>query len=173
MIRLTRDKLMAICGALALAAAATASAEDFPLTFRTIPAKDVMSFPGGYGVYGQLRVEKPARLRKEPKAMSRHPLYGEGRDAPAGPALVFRLDESKGDGKGHDQPLVDRNQNGDLPDDPVTQRAVLSTDRRVSMPDQMLFGPIQAPADKAVASGPPVCFAQVYIFNREFRSEEH
>jgi hypothetical protein len=159
---------MAICGALALAAAATASAEDFPLTFRTIPAKDVMSFPGGYGVYGQLRVEKPARLRKEPKAMSRHPLYGECRDTSTGPAFVFRLDESKGDAKGYDQLIVDMNQNGDLTDDPVAQRAVLPTDRRVSMPDQMLFGPIQAPADKAVAGGRPVCFAQVYIFNREF-----
>ena len=159
---------MAICGALALAAAATASAEDFPLTFRTIPARDVMSFSGGYGVYGQLRVEKPAKLRKEPKAMSRHPLYGECRDTSTGPVFAFRLDESKGDGKGYDQLIVDMNQNGDLTDDPVAQRAVLSTDRRVSMPDQILFGPIQAPADKAVAGGRPVCFAQVYIFNRQF-----
>ena len=168
MIRLTSDKLIAICGALAMSAAATVSAEDFLLTFRTIPAKDVMSFPGGYGVYGQLRVEKPARLRKEPKAMSRHPLYGECRDTSSGPVFVFRLDESKGDGKGYDQLIVDMNQNGDLTDDPVAQRAVLSTDRRVSMPDQILFGPIQAPADKAVAGGRPVCFAQVYIFNRQF-----
>src|ERR1035441_10535602 len=168
MIRLTGDKLMAVCVALARAVAGTISAEDFPLTFRTIPAKDVMSFPGGYGVYGQLRVEKPARLRKEPKAMSRHPLYGECRDTSTGPVFVFRLDESKGDSKGYDHLIVDMNQNGDLTDDPVAQRSVLSTDRRMSTPDQMLFGPIQAPADKAVAGGRPVCFAQVYIFNRQF-----
>src|ERR1017187_2016315 len=167
-IRPTMSKLISICGALAVAATATALGEDFPLTFRTIPAKDVMQFPGGFGTYGQLGLAQPAKLRKEPKAMSKHPLYGVCRDNPSGPAFLFRLDESKGDGKGYDQLIVDMNQNGDLTDDPVAQRAVLSTDRRVSMPDQILFGPIQAPADKAVAGGRPVCFAQVYIFNREF-----
>ena len=162
------NKLLSICGTLAVAAAATASGEDFPLTFRTIPAKDVMSFPGGSGTYGQLGLAKPAKLRKEPKAMSRHPLYGVCRDMPTGPAFLFRLDESKGDGKGYDQIIVDMNQNGDLTDDPVSQRAVLSADRRTSLPDQMLFGPIQAPADKAIAGGRPMYFAQVYIFNRQF-----
>ena len=43
-----------LLGLAALAAVATASAGEFPLTFRTIPAKDVMAFPGGYGVYGTL-----------------------------------------------------------------------------------------------------------------------
>ena len=167
MIRLTRDKLMAICGAMAMAAAATASGEDFPLTFRTIPAKDVMSFPGGFGSYGQLRLDKPSRLRREPKAMSRHPLYGECRDTSTGPAFLFRLDESKGDGKGYDRLIVDMNQNGDLTDDTVAQRTVLPTDRRTSPADKMLFGPVQAPAEKAVAGGRPVYFAQVYIFDRE------
>jgi hypothetical protein len=150
-----------------MAAAATASGEDFPLTFRTIPAKDVMSFPGGVGTYGQLSLAQPAKLRKEPKVMSRHALYGVCRDAATGAAFLFRLDESKGDGRGYDQLIVDMNQNGDLTDDPVSQRAVLPTDRRSSMPDQILFGPIQAPADKAVAGGRPVYFAQIYIFNRQ------
>jgi hypothetical protein len=160
------NKLLSICGVLAVVLAATASGEDFPLTFRTIPAKDVMSFPGGYGTYGQLKSAKPANLRKEPKAMSQHPLYGLCRDAPTGPAFLFRLDESKGNGKGYDQLIVDMNQNGDLTDDPVASRSVLPTDRR-AVPDQMLFGPIQAPADKALADGRPVYFAQVYIFNRQ------
>jgi hypothetical protein len=163
------NKLLSICGALALAVAATSSGEDFPLTFKTIPAKDVMAFPGGSGTYGQLGLSKPEKLRKEPKVMSRHPLYGECRNAPTEPAFLFRLDESKGDGKGYDQLIVDMNQNGDLTDDPVAQRAVLPTDRRV-VPDQMLFGPIQAPADKALVGGRPVYFAQVYIFNRQFLS---
>src|ERR1019366_9816640 len=82
-------------------------------------------------------------------------------------AFLFRLDESKGDGKGYDRLIVDMNQNGDLSDDSVAQRAVLPSDRRVVSPAQMLFGPIQAPADKAVAGGRPVYFAQVYTFNRE------
>lgn len=156
-----------VCGLAALVAGMAASAEDFPLTFRTIPAKDVMSFSGGSGTYGPVGLAKPAKLRKEPKAMSRHPLYGVCRDTPTGPAFLFRLDESKGDGKGYDQLIVDMNQNGDLSDDTVGQRVVLATDRRVGSAAPMLFGPIQAPADKAVAGGRPVYFAQVYIFNRE------
>lgn len=160
-------KLISICGALIVAAAATASGEDFPLTFRTIPAKDVMSFPGGSGTYGQLGLAQPTKLRKEPKAKSRHPLYGVCRDLPTGSSFLFRLDESKGDGKGYDQLIVDMNQNGDLTDDPVAQRAALPTDRRTSSTEQMLFGPIQAPPEKALAGGRPVVFAQVYIFNRQ------
>src|ERR1035441_3480995 len=162
------NKLITIIGALAIGATASVSGEDFPLTFRTIPAKDVMSFSGGSGTYGQVGLAKPAKLRKEPKAMSRHPLYGVCRDMPTGPAFLFRLDESKGDGKGYDRLIVDMNQNGDLSDDSVAQRAVLPSDRRVVSPAQMLFGPIQAPADKAVAGGRPVYFAQVYIFNQQF-----
>ncbi len=87
-----------VCGLAALVAGMAASAEDFPLTFRTIPAKDVMSFPGGPGTYGQVGLARPAKLRKEPKAVSRHPLYGVCRDTPTGPAFLFRLDESKGNG---------------------------------------------------------------------------
>src|ERR1039458_10073470 len=94
-IRPTMSKLIFFCGVLALAAIVTASGEDFPLTFRTIPAKDVMSFPGGSGPYTLLRPVKPTKLRQEPRAMSRHPLYGESRVTPSGPAFLFRLDESK------------------------------------------------------------------------------
>ncbi|HWU40757.1 MAG TPA: hypothetical protein VN203_24175, partial [Candidatus Acidoferrum sp.] len=69
-----------------------------------------------------------------------------------------------------DQLIVDMNQNGDLTDDPVALRAVLPTDRRTASPDRMLFGPIQAPADKAIAGGRPIYFAQVYVFNRQLLS---
>jgi hypothetical protein len=162
------NKLITIIGALAVGAAATASGEDFPLTFRTIPAKDVMSFPGGSGTYGQLGLAKPNKLKKEPKAVSRHALYGECRDTSTGAALVYRLDESKGDGRGYDQLIVDMNQNGDLTDDPVTSCATLARERGAVSPDQLQFGPIQAPADKTVAGGRPIYYAQVYIFNRQF-----
>jgi hypothetical protein len=155
---------------MALAAVVAAPAEDFPLTFRTIPAKDVMSFPGGSGSNGQLGLAKPNKLKKEPKAVSRHPLYGECRDTSTGAALVYRLDESKGDGRGYDQLIVDMNQNGDLTDDPVTPCMTQARERAASSPDQFRFGPIQAPADKAVAGGRPTYYAQVYIFNRQFLS---
>ena len=148
----------------------TASAEDFPLTFRTIPAQDVMSFLGGPGSYGQLRLAKPAKLKREPKAMSRQPLYGECLGASAGGAFIFRLDESRGDGKGYDRLLVDMNQNGDLTDDSVAQPVGSGTARRAVSTEQLLFGPIQAPADKTLAAGRPIYFAQVYIFNRPLPS---
>ena len=160
-------KLITFCGALVVAATATALGEDFPLTFRTIPAKEAMSFPGGSGSYGQLATAQPAKLRKEPKAKSRHPLYGVCRDLPAGATFLFRLDESKGDSKGYDQLIVDMNQNGDLTDDPVSQCEASPPDRRANTPERMLFGPIQAPADKAIAGGRPAFFAQVYLYNRQ------
>ena len=50
-----------VCALVAMAAVLTASAEDFPLTFRTIPAKDVMSFPGGQGAYETLQLAKPCQ----------------------------------------------------------------------------------------------------------------
>ena len=159
-----------VCGLIAVAALAAASAEDFPLTFRTIPAKDVLAFPGGSGSIGSLRSAKPTKLKKEPKAKSQHPLYGECRDTTTGAALVFRLDESKGDGRGYDQLIVDMNENGDLTDDVAAQRAVLPGERQTVSPEQLLFGPIQAPADKAVAGGRPIYFARVYIYNRQFLS---
>ena len=163
-------RLTCLCGLMVVAGGLIAPAEDFPLEFRTIPAKDVMSFPGGYGAYGPLWLAKPATLRSEPKAVSRHPLYGQCRETAAGPAFLFRLDESKGDGKGYDQLIVDMNQNGDLTDDPVSHSTTLPTERRTSLPDQILFGPIAAPADKAVAGGQPVYFARVYLFNRQMLS---
>ena len=154
-----------IYGLAALTATVAARAEEFPLTFRTIPAKDVMAFPGGYGASGTMRSTKPAGLRREPKAISRLPLYGQCGEA-TGTTFLFRLDESKGDGKGYDQLIIDLNQNDDLTDDPVVQRAVLPEDGRTAMlPEQALYGPIKAPADRVIAGDRPVYFAQVYLFN--------
>jgi hypothetical protein len=161
------NRFTSICGALSVAMVASALAEDCPLAFRTIPAKEVMAFPGGSGSIGSLQVAKPTKLKQEPKAISRHPLYGECRDTTTGAALVYRLDESKGFGKGYDRLIVDMNQNGDLNDDPVTQLATLAGERQTTSPEQLLFGPIQAPADKAFAGGRPIYFARVYIYNRQ------
>ncbi len=159
-----------ICGLVAIVAVLAASAEEFPLTFRTIPAKDVMAFPGGYGVSGPLHLAKPANVTKEPRAVSRHPLYAECRETPTAAGFLIRLDESKGDGKGYDQLIADMNQNGDLTDDEVTPLVVLPADRkspsRATGPS--LFGPIQAPAGKTIVGGRPIYFAQAYINNLNY-----
>jgi hypothetical protein len=159
-----------LCGLLVVAGMVAASGEEFPLTFRTIPAKEVMSFPGGYGSYGQLRLVKPPRLDQEPKAVSRHPLYGECRETSTGAGFLFRLDESKGDGKGYDRLVVDMNQNGDLTDDAGVQTVTLPTDRKASSSGtrRLLFGPIQAPAGKEIAGGQPIYYAQVYVNNLSY-----
>jgi hypothetical protein len=147
-----------------VAAVIASPAEDFPLTFRTIPAQDVMSFPGNFGSVGQLRLVKPTGLKREPKAISRHPLYGECSDSPAGGVFIFRLDESRGEGTGYDRLLVDINRNGELTDDAVVQRAVIPSNRRESYPNQLLFGPILASPNKLIAGESMVYFAQVYMF---------
>jgi hypothetical protein len=154
-----------VCGLMAMATVVAASGEDFPLTFHTIPPKDVIAFPGGYGTFAQLRLVKPAQLKQEPKAISQHPLYGEGQQASTGTTPLFRLDESKGDGKGYDQLIVDMNGNGDLTDDAPVALVVLPTDRNIPQQAarQKLFGPIQAPEGKTIAGGRPVCYAQVYL----------
>jgi hypothetical protein len=163
--RLAMMKPTSVCGLIAVAAVATASAEVFPLAFHTIAAKDVVAFPGGYGTMGQLRLAKPTKLKAESKAVSRHPLYGECGETGSAAAFLFRLDESKGDGKGYDQLIVDMNQNGDLTDDVPASLAVLPTDRKTPSQGtkQRLFGPIGAPAGKLIAGGHPIYFAQAYI----------
>ena len=145
-------------------AIANASAEVCPLKFETIPADEVQAFPGGYGTYGTVRTTKPAKLKKEPAAVSKVPLYGECRQGGSGPSFAFRLDESQGTGKGYDQLLVDLNQNGDLTDETPAKR--VSPSKRPG-PSEVLYGPLAVPADKQVAGGRPVYYATVYLFNSE------
>jgi len=154
-----------VCGLLAIGAIATASAEEFPLTFRTIPAAEVVAFPGSYGAMAQLRQAKPAKLRREPKPASNHALYGDGREGSSGAQFLVRLDESRGEGQGYDQLIVDMNQNGDLTDDSPAPLVVLLTDRKTtSRTDrEKMFGPITAPPAKTIAGGRPVYYAQVYL----------
>ena len=157
----------AIIGAAAMASLACLSttAENFPLSFKTVPADQISSFPGGYGAYGQIRLTKPAGITKEPKAVSKRPLYGECREDEKGPRFVFRLDESKGDGKGYDQLIIDLNQNGDLTDDGVAEKVAKASqskaESRVRGPNW--FGPLQAPPGKEFAGGRPIFYAQVYV----------
>lgn len=154
-----------VCGLVAALGAVSVSADEFPLTFHAIPAKDVVAFPGGYGMMGQIRLAKPAKLKKSPKAISLRPLYGECREGSAGAGYVFRLDESKGDGKGYDELLLDINQNGDLTDDAPARLVTLPKDRKApSRPArEKLFGPIEVPPGTLIAGGRPAFFAQAYV----------
>jgi hypothetical protein len=140
-----------------------ALAKDFPLEFKTLNAQEAMSFPGGSGMYGSLQMDKPAGITKEPPAVSRHPLYGQL--SAQTNSLWFRIDESKGTGKGYDRLLVDMNQNGDLTDDTVAQRAEQAGQTSVtSQPEMTLFGPIPAPDNRMIGAWRPIYFAQMYLY---------
>ncbi len=144
------------------------SAEEFPLTFKAIPAGEIAAFPGGPGAYGSVRTGKPAEVKKEPRASSKRPLYLDARQPTTSGSVhpLLRVDESGGDGKGYDQLVVDVNQNGDLTDDPVLPRITLAGRSSDSASRQeMLFGPFEAPGQKAIAGNKPVLFAQVYLYN--------
>jgi len=156
-----------VCVLVAVAGVSIGFAEEFALKFQKIRAADVMAFPGGYGTYGQLRLAKPSGLNREPKAVSNRPLYGELRETERGSkGILFRLDESQGEGKGYDRLLMDMNRNGDLTDETAVAPAVLPEEKetensRVIKP--ILFGPVEAPESAAVNGGRPVYFAQVYV----------
>ena len=146
-----------------------AAAEEFPLEFRTVPAKEVMAFPGGSGISAMLRPAKAAGIKREPKAASPQALYGEWRTGAGKTLCVFRLDESEGKGKGYDRLIVDANRNGDLTDDPVVGRVPLPTDRRPTSSattESALFGPIELAVEGLFPGARPVYHAQLHVYNR-------
>jgi len=151
------------CTAAVVAAAFGALAETYPLTFKAVSADQMEVLPGGFGTYGDLRLAKPAGIKKEPKPISRHALYGQTREDESGSRYVYRFDESKGDGKGYDQLIVDMNQNGDLTDDPVVVRETPIVVGRSRTTKPVWFGPIPGPPGKEFAGGHPVFFVQVYL----------
>ena len=158
-------KSMLLCGVVLATMPFFALAKDFPLEFKTLSAQEAMSFPDGSGMYGTFQMAKPPGIAKEPPAVSRHPLYGQL--SVQANSLWFRIDESKGDGKGYDRLLVDMNQNGDLTDDRVAQPAEQSRQTLVtSQPEIMLFGPILAPDNRMIGAWRPIYFAQMYLYTQ-------
>ena len=158
-------KSMLLCGVVLTTMPFLVLAKDFPLEFKTLNAQEAMSFPGGSGMYGSLQMDKPAGITKEPPAVSRHPLYGQL--SAQTNSLWFRIDESKGTGKGYDRLLVDMNQNGDLTDDTVAQRAEQAGQTSVtSQPEMTLFGPIPAPDNRMIGAWRPIYFAQMYLYTQ-------
>ena len=156
-------KTTLLCGVVLTAIPFLAPAKDFPLEFKTLNAEEAMAFPGGSGISGSLRLDKPGAITKAPPAVSKHPLYGELSILTN--QLWFRIDESKGDGKGYDRLIVDLNQNGDLTDDPVAAR--VEQPRQTSAADRTeiaLFGPIPVPEGKMIGTWRPIYFAQMYLY---------
>jgi hypothetical protein len=157
-----------LCGLVFLATPVLASAKDFPLDWKTLTAEESVTFPGGVGMSGTLQAVKPNGIHKEPPPVSKHRLYGQlGRSTNG---FLFRLDESKGDGKGYDCLLVDLNQNGDLTDDaaasPVEQPKSAA---KVAVSDQtetILFGPIPAPENRMIGGRRPIYYARMYHYKQ-------
>jgi hypothetical protein len=154
-----------------LAAGLLAQAGTFPLTLKTLTADEARSCPGG-GSYGMVYAGKPqsVTIKAEPKAISTHPLYGRF-DSEGMPGMVFRLDESKGAGKGYDRLIVDLNRNADLNDDPVFERHQTPNQPGTQDYEQGFFGPIQMPADKSAGPWKPRFYADMYIYNKRAISE--
>jgi hypothetical protein len=167
MLELNRSHFMMrttlLCGMVLSVIPFLSPAKDFPLEFKTLTAEEAMAFPGGSGLYGQLRLEKPGDITKAPPAISKHPLYGQLSNGTN--RLFFRLDESQGDGKGYDRLIVDMNQNGDLTDDLVATRVEQPHPASgVSRTEMALFGPIPVPEGKKIGAWRPIYFAQMYLF---------
>jgi hypothetical protein len=156
---------LAVCAAITLA-----EATEFPFEFKTLSATQAFSFGGGYGVSSQLKLARPAEVTKEPKAISAHPLYGQLGDPANKDACLFRVDESKGDGKGYDRLILDLNQNGDLTDDAVATADPATPPLDLAGQNRQLvrFGPVYMPKEKWIGQRRPVYFAEFNLYNREF-----
>lgn len=158
-------KSMLLCGLVLTAIPFLAPAKDFPLEFKILTAPEAMSFPGGSGQYGTAQPNQQPGIIKQPPVVSLHPLYGQ-LSIGTNP-LWFRLDESKGDGKGYDRLIMDMNQNGDLTDDAVVQRVEQAGQTSAtSQPEIALFGPIRVPASKKIGEWQPIYYAQVYLYTQ-------
>ena len=152
---------VSLCGAILLAMPGLSGATDYPLAFKTLDAHQAFSTSFGILNYAMIQPAKPAGIVKAPPAMSQRPLYGTitaGSDQ-----LLFRLDESKGTGRGYDRLIVDVNRNGNLTDDPVVSPAS-PTSGSVATPNSAIFGPIQAPDSLKIGTERPIFYAQVYVF---------
>ena len=153
------------CALALLGAAFAAPAEEVALKFKTIPAQQVVDFPGGLGsIYLPVHAGKPATVKKEPKTTSRRTLYSNFRSTAGGVSLLMRLHESQ-DGKGYDRLIVDINRNGDLTDDPIVGLVNMPSEPagKISPNRQLVFGPIVFPADKTIAGGRLIYFAHGYV----------
>jgi hypothetical protein len=149
-----------VCSVALVALSELASAKDCPLEFKTLSAQEVKGYRWSYGAVQMIVAVRPAELKKEPSSVSAHPLYGEFKWTADRTSMLFRLDESKEDGRGYDRLILDLNQNGDLTDDAAISPAA-DTSHWSSFEDQelTLFGPVEAPASKRIDGWKPIYYA--------------
>jgi len=151
---------MLLCSTVLLAIPVLASAKDCPLEFKTLDAQEVKGYRWSYGAVQMMVAAKPAELKKEPDAISAHPLYGQFEWRADKTSMPFRLDESKGDGQGYDRLILDLNQNNDLTDDPAISPASDVESWSSSKGQEFtLFGPIEAPASRMIGEWKPIYYA--------------
>jgi hypothetical protein len=155
-----------ICGLAAYAVAGELAAKEFPLTLKSVTAEQAAALPGGAGAFAQLQAKKPPELKREPAGASGQSLYGVIGRGPGSSGMIFRLDATGGEGSGHDQLLLDLNQNGDLTDDAAIKLAgTPQTTRSASTSYEFAwYGPIAAPATNRLAQGTPVYYAQLSYY---------
>ena len=162
-VKLMKTRKLLFAAALA-ALPCLSPAADFPLEFKTLTAPEALALPGGGSTAAVVDLQKPADIRKEPPAISRHPLYGQVMFQSS--RLCFRLDESQGDGRGYDRMIMDLKQDGDLTGEPVIP--CLEPGHLPSATQSVVtnvFGPITAPDRYKIAGFQPVYFAQVYLLH--------
>jgi hypothetical protein len=149
--------------AVMLAGAIPTWATTFPLAFKKLTLEEAQSCPGGSGNYGSIQGFRQKPVTNEPKAVSAHPLYGTLYGSVA--QQTFRLDESKGDGKGYDRLIIDLNGNKDLTDDLVIARNESAPKSLSSSSERCIFGPVEVPGQK-IGPWTPVFYAEMYLYNR-------
>lgn len=154
---------------LALAVAPLAPAAEFPLKMRKLTAEEAWICHGGASppvVSTEiLNTERPAAITREPQATSRYPLYGMLRVIPKSP-IAFRLDESKGTGKGYDRFIADLNGNGDLRDDAVakgSRKTIPYAAGAWSTCEIAVFDAIEIPLDGKGRSWRPIAYPVMYL----------
>jgi hypothetical protein len=158
--------LACLTGGLATLAVIAGTAADFPLALKTVDAARAWTLPGGSGSFSQLETRKPSQLKNESKAVSSYPLYGSFSETGQDHPMIYRLDESKGTGKGYDTLLLDQNGNGDLTDDTSFTSKGNAGNTVPSSFETANFGPISALESQCAGIWRPANFAQMTVYNR-------
>jgi hypothetical protein len=149
--------------ALALVLVISVCAEEYELQFE---ARD-MRRSGVYvqGQYTRPRTRSEERLSAEPRYRSKVPLYAALRFGKNGDTrYTIVLDESKGTGRGYDMLYADRNNNGDLTDDPRIMGRIIQRGSNSTMGN---FGPVELMVEYGDRTSPCYFFVEYYHYGEQ------